>query len=318
MYFELIVSLKTIAQVSKTMKNIIGNNLDIIIKAQKAVLRAYSMNKTFRGILFLLTPDIVVTNWHVSNSAEFPLYFSSSTELSAERFNSDLEALHSNAATFKDLNLAKERKKLYSGFTMKPELNHQVEKTEICQPRLDPVLGVTEDFNLFDLSLIRVNYPSATKVLFVPFSQFIQPGSNIATIGFPGIEMLNQPMFKYLNLPPTYEASLPPFRYLSDVFFGFGKKCVSVGTTIAPFGIVNNKWKGRLNYHADRTQYCIISNETVFFRNSGGPVICLDSCKTIKMLDKNKQEWNLVEFIGIHSSGEFINCLDCLQKLPEK
>jgi hypothetical protein len=105
---------------------------------------------------------------------------------------------------------------------------------------------------------------------------------------------------------------------LSDIFFGFGKKCISVGTTLAPFGILNNKWREMPNYNADKSQYCIISNETVFFGNSGGPVICLDSCKTIKVLDKNKQEWNLIEFIGIHSGGEFINCLDCLHQLPEK
>lgn len=315
---ELIVSLKTTAQTSKRMKNIIAQHLEVLLIAQKAVLRAYAMNKNFSGTAFLLAPDIVATNWHVVNSAEFPIYFSNAIDLATDIFSLGLEALHNNSVGFEIVNLGKENSVLYSGYSLKSNLNHQVDQVDICQYRLDPILGVVGDFDVFDFSLLNVFYPSGPKVLFVPSSQFIQPGSNIVTIGFPGTELLNVNLLKQLNLPSTYEASLPPFKYLSDIFFGFGKKCVRVGTTKAPFGIVNNEWKELSNYTADIKQYCVVSDETVFIGNSGSPVICLDNCKVNKVLDRFKQEWFLVEFIGIHSGGEFVDCLNCLHMLPEK
>jgi hypothetical protein len=56
----------------------------------------------------------------------------------------------------------------------------------------------------------------------------------------------------------------------------------------------------------------------LFFGNSGRPGICLDNCKLHKAFDKKFQEWILVQFVGIHSGGEFVNCVDCLHVLPYK
>lgn len=217
-----------------------------------------------------------------------------------------------------DIKLAKEISVLYTGYHINPHLNHPVEKDEICQSRLDPVLGVTGDFNLFDFALVNIHYPSMPRILFVPSIQFIHPGSNVAVIGFPWTELLNRKVMKDLRLPGNYKSSLPPFEYLRDIFFGFGKKCISIGKTSSAFGVENGEWKALENFEADINQYSIISNETVFFGNSGGPVICLDNCKIVKAYDKCKREWKLVKFNDMHSGGEFVNCIDCLHKLPNQ
>jgi hypothetical protein len=180
------------------------------------------------------------------------------------------------------------------------------------------VLGVEGDFDLFDFCLVNAEYPAMPKVLFIPSAEIVQPQSNIATLGFPGTELLDQELLRTLRLPQNYTNSLPPFSYLKDIFFGFGRKCVSLGKTRYPFGISDGKWVELLNYKADLDTHIIISDETVFFGNSGGPVICLDNCKTYRILDKSNQEWLLVEFVGIHSGGEFVNCVDCLHILPER
>ena len=65
------------------------------------------------------------------------------------------------------------------------------------------------------------------------------------------------------------------------------------------------------NHHA------FVSNETVFFGNSGGPVVCLEKVHIHSAQDTQGNEWTLVEFFGIHSGGQFINCVDCVRVHPK-
>jgi hypothetical protein len=96
---DYIVSLKTEAQISKHAKSIVANNLDVIMCAQNAVLRCYSLNEAFSGSAFLLGPEILGTNWHVINATKHPIYFSNSTDLMVDSFKLHLEAVETGFAT---------------------------------------------------------------------------------------------------------------------------------------------------------------------------------------------------------------------------
>ncbi len=134
------------------------------------------------------------------------------------------EAFQAGFVTLNTMNLDRGSEVLFTGFPIKKKLGHKVKKTEICVSRLDAVFGVPGDFDLFDFCLINAELPSVPKVLLIPCVEFIQPNSNIATLSFPGTEILSEELLKTLKPPSNFLDSLQPFSYLKDIFFGFGKK----------------------------------------------------------------------------------------------
>jgi outer membrane protein assembly factor BamB len=163
---------------------------------------------------------------------------------------------------------------------------------------LDPVLGTEGDFDLFDFALLSIDNSCLPKVLFVPSSKAVQTNHTIATIGYPGVEAIDSHHMNKVVSNSNYRGSLPPFPYLKQIFFGFGQKCVSIGTVSGPYALDGEEWKELPAYTYSKTDHAIISHETVFFGNSGGPVICLNTCEVHTATDVHGHVWTLVEYIG--------------------
>jgi hypothetical protein len=192
---------------------------------QKAVFRCFSTKEAFfSGSSFLLESGILASNWHTIDAATYPIYFSNEIDLSVDKFMMQFEAFQAGFVTLNTMNLDRGSEVLFTGFPIKKKLGHKVKKTEICVSRLDAVFGVPGDFDLFDFCLINAELPSVPKVLLIPCVEFIQPNSNIATLSFPGTEILSEELLKTLKPPSNFLDSLQPFSYLKDIFFGFGKK----------------------------------------------------------------------------------------------
>ena len=184
--------------------------------------------------------------------------------------------------------------------------------------RIDPILGLTGNFNIFDVALFSVEYADQPKVLFIPSASCVQPGSTIATIGFPGSELMDSNDYTNSLIPFSYRNSIPNFHYLKNIFYQFGGLCASVGTILRPYGEDNKQWIERdSTEYTPHNHYALVSDETVFDGSSGGPLVCLDNLKIFKVKDKTGIEWTLVEFVGIHTGGEFVSCIDCLRQLPK-
>lgn len=209
---------------------------------------------------------------------------------------------------------AYEKDVIYSGATLPRRNNSNVVTDNIV--RLDPILGVEGVFDIFDVALLSVPDYNQKRVLFIPSATCVQPGSTIATLGYPGTELLDE--FQYSNtvdLPISYKNSIPSYSYLKNIFYGFGRLRASVGTILRSYTEKNNQWLEDTDVkYTPHNHYALVSNETVF----GGPVVCLDNMNILhKEIDKSGNTWTLVEFVAIHTGGEFVRCIDCLQELPK-
>ncbi|CAF3699059.1 unnamed protein product [Rotaria sp. Silwood1] len=147
--------------------------------------------------------------------------------------------------------------------------------------RMDPLLGVENDFDYPNYCVVSLMHHLESHVLFVPS---MHVGQAIATISFPGLE-----------------------------------GTVSYGRILAPFKLDDNHqlWIEDSKKIFTIENQCILSNECLLNGSSGGPVL-LDGFKISSTIDRNGNQWTFVEYSAIHFGGEYIPCRECLSANPIK
>ncbi|CAF1183632.1 unnamed protein product [Rotaria sp. Silwood1] len=147
--------------------------------------------------------------------------------------------------------------------------------------RMDPLLGVQNDFDYPDYCVVSLMHHLESHVLFVPSMRVGQIGQAIATISFPGT--------------------------------------VSYGRILAPFKLDDNHqlWIEDSKKIFTIENQCILSNECLLNGSSGGPVL-FDGFKISSTIDRNGNQWTFVEYSAIHFGGEYIPCRECLSANPIK
>jgi hypothetical protein len=294
----------------KNYTDLMCNNNDAIAQLSPGVVRCHSVTTVASGTGFAIAPDTIVTNWHVGQ--QIPNIIATS-----KQENRDVVLNTINTVRQLKSGYGIEKKLEYSGFQMSHRpVAPDIVVTDVA--RKDPVLGVTGNFDLFDVALFSVDYVDQPRVLFIPSASCVKPDSTVAAIGYPGTELLDENAYKNTT-PSVYRHNIPNFQYLKQLFYGFGGLCASVGTVMKPYAENNNQWIEIDNFeYTPDNHFAIISNETVFGGNSGGPLVCLDDLRVHEIEDIDGNTWRLVEFVGIHTGGEFVNCVDCLHQLPNK
>lgn len=290
---------------------------ELFAMISRGVLRCHALTSLSSGTGFPLAPEVLITNWHVTS--ELPKVIGSWKQETHELLMYNISACRGSFPRVPEY--AIERSVLFTGASL-PLRREQHLEVDVDE-RLDPILGTRGNFDVFDITLLSVHYLEQPKVLFIPSSRCVQPGSIIATLGYPGTEALTENLYANMHLAPAYRNAIPPFPYLQRIFYGFGGLCASVGTVVRPYKEKNGMWMedDDINY-TPHNHYALVSNETAFGGNSGGPMISLDDENKAAIIheveDTTGTVWRLVEFVAIHTGGEFISCVDCLQVLPGK
>ena len=167
--------------ISEDGKVFFSENAVNLVKAAKGVARCISLRGN--GTCYRIGPISVATNYHVAQ-----LVFNPPTNrnlMFIDEFNveSSVDIIKSYV-----VNKGSQWKKSYPTLS-KVEYNG-ADNCEAFEKhvRMDPLLGVENDFDYPDYSVVSLIHPLESHVLFVPSIRVAQVGQAIATISFPGLE----------------------------------------------------------------------------------------------------------------------------------
>ena len=167
--------------ISEDGKAFFAENAINLVKAIKGVTRCISGK--CNGTSYRVGPACVATNYHVAQLAlntprhRVPMF--------VDEFNID-SSFHIIKSYFIDED--SHWKKSYptvSKYEYNGTDNSQAFEKHI---RMDPLLGVENDFDYPDYCIVSLTHQLESRVLFVPSMRVGQVGQAIATISFPGLE----------------------------------------------------------------------------------------------------------------------------------
>lgn len=290
-----------------------------IAKLEKAVYRCFPVySANFRecsATAYALAPLLLATNGHVVKELQpkmiFSKYYTRCTTAVIQHTDALCDPLSRDKFLLK---FAEEDAIEFSGFAL-PNIR-KVRNTIMDVSRVDPILGSTGGFDMFDFALVSTQHTGQERVIFVPSPTCVKQGDAIASLGFPGLEAMEENQFK-MGTPDSFHSTLPPFWYIKKIFHDFGNKCVSVGRVLNPYELSTEGWVEKKDFvFTPHNHIAIISNEATMVGCSGAPVVNLNNLLIHEEKDVHGEMWTLVEYVGTHSGGEFVYCQDCLRTNP--
>ncbi|CAF3564307.1 unnamed protein product [Rotaria sordida] len=295
--------------ISEDGKVFFTENAINLVEAVKGVARCISGNGN--GTCYRVGPTCVATNYHVAQLVlnpprhGIPMFID---EFNIESSFDIIKSYYTDEVSQWKKFYPTVSKYEYNGTDNSEAFNKHI--------RMDPLLGVQNDFDYPNYCVVSLTRQLESHVLFVPSMRVGQVGQTIATISFPGLEGMRQ---EHISATRYRNSLTTIFPIVENLIGGFGKRTVSYGRILAPFKLDDNHqlWIEDSEKIFTIENQCILSNECLLNGSSGGPVL-FDGFKISSIIDRNGNQWTFVEYSAIHFGGEYVPCRECLSANPIK
>lgn len=166
---------------SEDGKAFFSENAINLVQALKGTARCISKNGN--GTCYRVGPSCVATNYHVAQVVLSPLRYQVPMFVDELNIESSFDIIKSYY-TDEDSHW-KQSCPIVSKYEYNATDNSEAFEKHI---RMDPLLGVVNDFDYPDYCIVSLTHQLESRVLFVPSMRVGQIGQGIATISFPGID----------------------------------------------------------------------------------------------------------------------------------